>query len=343
MRKDKVKEALKRCKGEGEHSGIRMLSLLLIIVLLISTATRTVSLYKRFNVLCPKGDIEENILDTLMLDNNEQTFDMIIHDGYDIASREDKISTMKLEKDLINNHTKTELSDMLNSKKFNNKIFDTMDNANKKYYKSSDAENTNFLIIGTEENILYAKANAYHDKFKHLLGTDSTITWETFYNNLNNPKMTEKIFNNLKGSVPNEHTVIMRIDGKYDDDQIYNSKDLLKIYKQEGIDGLKGFGYVTLSTITEDGDILGHSDSIFMQQNLECKKIYVYHYMDIQEYILNNIDKLVEQNIKNDYFINIIDKEVINDFLFSISTIIFNIISIIGLMFIYKLLEEDSE
>lgn len=65
--------------------------------------------------------------------------------------------------------------------------------------------------------------------------------------------------------------------------------------------------------------------------------------MDIREYILNNTDKLVEQNVKDAYYIDTIDKEVINDFLFSISTIIFNIISIIGLMFIYKLLEEDSE
>lgn len=342
MRNGKAKEILKRCKGEGEHSSIRMLSLLLIVILLISTATRTISLYRIFNIICPKGDIEENILDTLIRDNNHQMFNMLIHDGYDVASREDKISTMKLEKDLINNHTKTELNDMLNSTKFSNKIFDTMDNANKKYYKSSDAENTNFLIIGTEENILYAKANSYHDKFKNLLGKNSTITWDTFYNKLNNPKMTKKVFNNLKVS-PNGDAVIMRIDGKYDKDQIYNSKDLIKIFKEKGIDGLKGFGYVTLSTITEDGDILGHSDSIFMQQNLECKKIYVYHYMDIREYILNNTDKLVEQNVKDAYYIDTIDKEVINDFLFSISTIIFNIISIIGLMFIYKLLEEDSE
>lgn len=342
MRNNKFKKILKRCKGEGEHSSIRMLSLLLIIILLISTATRTISLYRIFNIICPKGNIEENILDILIKDNNRQMFNMIIQDGYDIASREDKISTMKLEKDLINNHTKTELSDMLNSKNFNNKIFDTMDNANKKYYKSSDTENTNFLIIGTEENILYAKANSYHDKFKNLLGKHSTITWDAFYNNLNNPKMTKKVFNNLKVS-PNGDTVIMRIDGKYDKNRIYNSKDLLKIFKKEGIEGLRGFGYVTLSTITEDGDILGHSDSIFMQRNLECKKIYVYHYMDVREYIINNVDKLVEQNVKDDYYIDTIDKEVINDFLFSISTIIFNIISIIGLMFIYKLLEEDSE
>lgn len=342
MRNNKFKEILKRCKGEGEHSSIRMLSLLLIIILLISTATRTISLYRIFNIICPKGNIEENILDILIKDNNKQMFNMIIQDGYDIASREDKISTMKLEKDLINNHTKTELSDMLNSKNFNNKIFDTMDNANKKYYKSSDTENTNFLIIGTEENILYAKANSYHDKFKNLLGKHSTITWDAFYNNLNNPKMTKKVFNNLKVS-PDGDTVIMRIDGKYDKNRIYNSKDLLKIFKKEGIEGLRGFGYVTLSTITEDGDILGHSDSIFMQRNLECKKIYVYHYMDVREYIINNVDKIVEQNVKDHYYIDTIDKEVINDFLFSISTIIFNIISIIGLMFIYKLLEEDSE
>ena len=65
--------------------------------------------------------------------------------------------------------------------------------------------------------------------------------------------------------------------------------------------------------------------------------------MDIREYILNNIDKLVEQNVKNDYSVSMIDKEVINDFLFSISTVIFNIITIIGLMFIYKLLEDDLE
>lgn len=342
MRNNKFKEILKRCKGEGEHSSIRMLSLLLIIILLISTATRTISLYMIFDIICPKGNIEENILDILIKDNNRQMFNMIIQDGYDIASREDKISTMKLEKDLINNHTKTELNDMLNSKNFNNKIFDTMDNANKKYYKSSDAENTNFLIIGTEENILYAKANPYHDKFKNLLGKHSTITWDAFYNNLNNPKITKKVFNNLKVS-PNGDTVIMRIDGKYDKNKIYNSKDLLKIFKEKGIEGLRGFGYVTLSTITEDGDILGHSDSIFMQRNLECKKIYVYHYMDVREYIINNVDKLVEQNVKDAYYIDTIDKEVINDFLFSISTIIFNIISIIGLMFIYKLLEEDSE
>lgn len=342
MRNNKFKEILKRCKGEGEHSSIRMLSLLLIIILLISTATRTISLYRIFNIICPKGNIEENILDILIKDNNKQMFNMIIQDGYDIASREDKISTMKLEKDLINNHTKTELSDMLNSKNFNNKIFDTMDNANKKYYKSSDTENTNFLIIGTEENILYAKANSYHDKFKNLLGKHSTITWDAFYNNLNNPKITKKVFNNLKVS-PDGDTVIMRIDGKYDKNRIYNSKDLLKIFKKEGIEGLRGFGYVTLSTITEDGDILGHSDSIFMQRNLECKKIYVYHYMDVREYIINNVDKIVEQNVKDHYYIDTIDKEVINDFLFSISTIIFNIISIIGLMFIYKLLEEDSE
>ena len=208
-------------------------------------------------------------------------------------------------------------------------------------YHEEKPTNTDY-VEDTEENILYAKANSYHDKFKHLLGTNSTITWDKFYNNLNNPKMTKKVFNDLKGS-PNGDAVIMRIDGKYDKDRIYNSKDLLKIFKEKGIDGLKGFGYVTLSTITEDGDILGHSDSIFMQQNLECKKIYVYHYMDIREYILNNTDKLVEQNVKDAYYIDTIDKEVINDFLFSISTIIFNMISIIGLMFIYKLLEEDSE
>lgn len=343
MRKDKVKKALKKYKGE-HHSSIRMLVLLLIIILLISTASRTVSLYKRYTTLYPKGNIEQNILDNLISDNKEQMFDMLIHDGYYNASAEDKISTMKLEKDLINNHTKTELNDMLNSKNFSNSIFDTLNNANNKYFKSSDVEHTNFLIIGTEDKLLYAKSNIDHDKFKHLFGSETAISWDTFFNNVNNPKRAKKIFNDLKNTNRNNgHIVIMRIDGKYNGKRLYNSSDLMDIYNEKGIDGLKGFGYVTLSTITEDGDILGHSDSIFMQQNLECKKIYVYHYMDIREYILNNVDKLVEQNVKNDYSVSMIDKEVINDFLFSISTVIFNIITIIGLMFIYKLLEEDLE
>lgn len=337
----KVKEALKKYKGEEKHSSIRMIVLLLIIVLLISTASRTVSLYKRHNTLYPEDDIEQNILNSLISYNNEQMFNIILHDGYINASKEDKISTMKLEKDLINNHTKVELNNMLNSKEFSDKIFITMDNANKKYFKSSHNENINFLIIGTEDNILYAKTNAYHDKFKHLLGPNSTVSWDTFYDNVNNPNMTEKIFNNLKHS---KHDIaIMRMDGKYIDNQLYTPEDLLDIYREKGISGLDGFGFVTLSTITEDGDILGNSDSIFMQQNSKCKKIYVYHYMDIQEYILNNIDKLTELNLKNDYFTSTIEKEDIHDFLFSISTVIFNIITIIGLMFIYKLLEEDSE
>lgn len=340
----KLKEALKKCKGKHkDRKAISILVVLIIIILLISTAIRSVTLYTRYKVLCPDGNIENNIIDNLITDNNEQLFNMIIHDAYDIASKEDKISTDRLESDLLENHSRKQLEELLNSRKFNNSIYNTIDNANKEYFKSSDSEYINFLIIGTEDKILYAKANAYHDKFKHLSGTESSISWDVFYNTLNNPTMTKEVFNNLKNSSNVNHTVIMRIDGKYNDSKLYTADDLMDIYKKEGINGLRGFGFVTLSTITEDGDILGHNDSVFMRKDYTCKKLYVYHYMDIREYVLNNIDRMMEQNIINDRYINTIDKEVINDFLFSLATIIFNIISVIGLMFIYKYLEEYEE
>lgn len=338
----KIKEALKR-RDNNKHRPISILVVMVIIILMISTAIRSISLYNRYKILCPDGNIESNIIDNLITDNNDELFNMIIHDAYDIAIKEDKISTDRLESDLLEKHSKKQLEDVLNSKKFDNEIYDTIDNANNNYFKSSNSENINFLIIGTEDKILYAEATAYHDKFKHLSGTESDITWDVFYSTLNNPTVTKEVFDTLKNSSKTNHTTIMRIDGKYNDDKLYDIDDILKIYKKEGINGIKGFGFVTLSTITEDGDILGHRDSVFMRKNNNCKKLYVYHYMDIREYVLDNLDKMMEQNIMNDEYINILDNEVINDFLFSLATILFNIISIIGLMFVYKSLEESEE
>lgn len=340
----KIREALNKCKGnKNNHETISVLVVMIIIILMISTAIRSITLYNRYKILCPDGNIESNIIDSLITDNNTEFFNIILHDAYDIASREDKIATDRLETDLLEKHSKKQLEDILNSKKFDNSVYDTIDSANNKYFKSSNSENVNFLIIGTEDKILYAKANAYHDKFKHLSGTESAISWNVFYNTLNNPIVTKEVFDTLKNSPKTNHTVIMRIDGKYNDNKLYNIDDILKIYKKEGMNGIKGFGFVTLSTITEDGDILGHSDSVFMKKDNTCKKLYVYHYMDIREYVLDNLNKLMEQNIINDKYINILDKEVINDFLFSLATILFNIISIIGLMFIYKSLKESEE
>lgn len=339
----RIKEALKKCKGnKNKHTSLSVLVVMLIIILLISTAIRSITLYSRYKIVYPEGNIDNTIIDNLITDNNENLFDMILHEGYNTAVKEDKISTNKLELDLLDNHSRFELEEVLNSKNFYNQVYDTIDNANNKYFKSSYSDNINFLIIGTEDKILYVKSGTYDDRFKYMSGSESSITWDTFYNSLNNPIMTKEVFKHLKDSSI-DRMVIMRIDGKYIDNRLYTSEDLMNIYKEKGIKGLKGFGFVTLSTITEDGDILGHKDSVFMRRDENCKKLYVYHYMDIREYILNNLDKMMEQNMVNDKYINTLDKEIVNDFLFALATIVFNIISIIGLMFIYKSLEEDVE
>lgn len=338
----KLKKLLKKCKGKNNHKTISVMIVMIIIILLVSTTLRAVTLYNQYRLICPEGKIDHTLIDKIVSVNNKNLFNMIINEGYNNAVKRDKISTDKLQSDLLANHSKYELEEVLNSVKYHNYVYTTIDNANNNYFQSSFPGYVNFLVIGTEDKILYAKANDYYDKFKNMLGTESYISWKMFYDTLNNPTMTKTTFEDIKNSnITN--TTIMRIDGKYKDNRLYTTKDLYDIYRKKGLNGLTGFGFVTLTTITEDGDILGNKDSNFMRRNENCKKMYVYHYMDIREYIINNVEKMMEQNLLNDKYTDTIDKQIINSILFSLSTILFNIISIIGLMFVYKSLEEVNE
>lgn len=337
-----LKKILKKCKGKNKHKAISVMIVMIIIILLVSTTLRAVTLYNQYRLICPEGKIDHTLIDKIVSVNNRNLFNMIINEGYNNAVKRDKISTDKLQSDLLTNHSKYELEEVLNSIKYHNYVYNTIDNANNNYFQSSYPGYVNFLVIGTEDKILYAKANDYHDKFKNMLGKESFISWKVFYNTLNNPAMTKTTFEDIKNTnITN--TTIMRIDGKYKDNRLYTTNDLYDIYQKKGLNGLTGFGFVTLSTITEDGDILGNKDSNFMRKNENCKKMYVYHYMDIREYIIRNVEKMMEQNLLNDKYTDTIDKQIINSILFSLSTIIFNMISIIGLMFVYKSLEEDKE
>lgn len=325
-------------KNEGRRS-VKLLVIIIMILLLVITAIRAYTVYERYY------STKENVTD---LNNNicDIKNDMlrnVIENGNIEAMNLNKIATNNLQFDLLSNHNKKELNDLLYNNKSNADIQKTIVEASKKYYKSLNNNFDSVLVIGTEKNVLYTDSTTYKEKFKNIHGDKKNITWDYFFDKMENPKLTSETFNKLKFNNINHQPVIIRVDGNYMYNRLYTVDDLIEIYNKKGIDGLKGFGYLTLSTITEDGDIFGNPDTIFMQQNLDSKKIYVYKYSDIDEYISKNIETIIEYE-------STVSKDVIKieesnrvDLLISTITIIGNIIVIIGLMFIFKALSEEED
>lgn len=325
-------------KNKGTES-IKLLVVIIMILLLVITAIRAYTVYERYY------STKENVTD---LNNNicDIKNDMlrnVIENGNIEAMNLNKIATNNLQFDLLSNHNKKELNDLLYNNKSNADIQKTIVEASKKYYKSLNNNFDSVLIIGTEKNVIYTDSTTYKEKFKNIHGDKKNITWDYFFDKMENPKLTSETFNKLKFNNINHQPVIIRVDGNYMYNRLYTVDDLIEIYNKKGIDGLKGFGYLTLSTITEDGDIFGNPDTIFMQQNPASKKIYVYKYADINEYISKNIETIIEYE-------STVSKDVIKieesnrvDLLISTITIIGNNIVIIGLMFIFKALSEEED
>lgn len=325
-------------KNKGRES-IKLLVLIIMILLLTVTAIRAYTVYERYYFT--KENITE--LNNNMYDIKNDMLRNVIDDGNVEAMNSNKIATNNLQFDLLNKHSKDELNDLLYNNKSNSDIQKTILEASKKYYKSLNTNFDSVLVIGTEKNVLYTDSTTYKQKFKNLHGDKKDITWDYFFDKMENPKLTSETFNKLKFNNTNHQPTIIRIDGSYIYNRVYTVDDLIEIYNKKGVEGLKGFGYLTLSTITEDGDIFGNPDTIFMQQNPASKKIYVYKYADLDEYISKNIETIIEYESTVSKDIIKIEQSNRMDLLISTITIIGNIIVIIGLMFIFKALSEEED
>ena len=135
----------------------------------------------------------------------------------------------------------------------------------------------------------------------------------------------------------------MRIDGDYQNNRIYTVNDLVKAYEKDGVEGLEGYGFLTLATITEDGDIFGNPDDMFMQSVSSTKKLYVYKYTDINDYIHDHLKLLGETGAKINRKMMEVNSSDTKDLLASTANVILNGVVIIGLMFLYKSIDEEDE
>lgn len=139
-----LKKILKKCKGKNKHKAISVVVVLIIIILLVSTTLRAITLYNQYRLICPEGNIDHTLIDRIVSVNNKNLFNMIINEGYNNAVKRDKISTDKLQYDLLANHSKSELEQVLNSVKYYNYVYATIDSANNKYFQSSYPGYVNF-------------------------------------------------------------------------------------------------------------------------------------------------------------------------------------------------------
>lgn len=321
---------------KSKLSAIKVLVFFSIIIMLVFTAFRAYTLNAQLN---------ETNKDCQTLKHNVERYnDMMLRttleDGNKLAYYRNRSNTDILEARLVEEHGLAKMYDVLGNHNYDPDVYDTIYDTVDKYFTANEPYHDNLLIVGTAEGILLTESSTQQSKFNKLKGTNELITWEQFYKGMVNPTVTKKAFEDLKAKKTNE-PVIMRIDGKYIDNKTYTVDDLIKAYKEKGVNGLKGFGFLSLSTITENGDIFGNKDNTFMMSNPNVKKIYVYRYSDIHDFINEDLKQLTENNIYSTRDISRVDEMRKQDIAVSAILLLFNIAEIIILMVVYSSLDVE--
>lgn len=309
----------------------KVLLLLSIIIMLLLTSSRAFSLYEHLKSV----DVHYTGLKEHAESYNDQILSNALESGYKLAYYNNRISADNLEEALIREHGKEKLNDVLNNRVYDDEVYFTMYESMNRYFRSNGTRNGNLLVIGTEDGILLAESSSSRSKFNNLKGDKPIVPWNEFYDKMNNPKVTKEAFESLIKKKANG-PVILRLDGEYKNNKSYTVDDILKIYKKEGVKGLNGFGFLTLAPITETGDILGNRDNTFMHANDNVKKIYVFRYNDINDYIGTELKLLTQTNINSTADIAAGEQIRHQNILTTTMLLIFNIGNIIILMVLYN-------
>lgn len=317
----------------------KSLIMVIMTIMLILTCGRAYNVYVRYNEVLAN----ENLMNNAMDDCSKLILQNIIEDANMKAYYINRIGTNNLEKDLLENHTTDELISSIVDNKFEPMVYNTIMNSMKKHFNSPNTESDNVLIIGTDKDVIFVNSTSDREKFNGLKGDKPLITWDYFFDKMENPKVTKEAFNKVKYRDNDHQPIIMRIDGDYQNNRIYTVNDLVKAYEKDGVEGLEGYGFLTLATITEDGDIFGNPDDMFMQSVSSTKKLYVYKYTDINDYIHDHLKLLGETGAKINRKMMEVNSSDTKDLLASTANVILNGVVIIGLMFLYKSIDEEDE
>lgn len=312
----------------------RNLIIATIFLLFIGGGIRAVSMYDRYKT----SESEGAKLKLTMENNKEDVIKTIFQHGHTSAELIAKDVAHNLHEELLQEYTLDEVYNSIVKKYYNVEMLDVFD----KVFDLNGVDANVVFTVGTQDDVIYSKSNTNFHKFKYIdTNGRKTVSWEEFYNNMNNPEVTKRAYLDL--AMRKKDYVILRLDGDYVDNRYYTLDDVVKDYMKNGMKNMDQFCILTMGVITETGDMFGERDIEYMERNDNSNKIYVFQAISLDVFfrkdvsVISNIEKEYEESIQ------IFKYRAMSDMAQTLMILLIVLISIILLMVMLKDVSEEID
>lgn len=300
-----------------------------VIILLFAGGYRAFTIYKTYqNYKQEISSIERNA------DNNvHSVLKVVIEEAYDTMSYKTKIDSNTLHRMMIESMPIDDIYNNIVNMNLDTKFINILNEV----FDLSESEDKVIITVGTKDYVIYCKSNIDSDVYDHLDTTKKYITWEEYYGFMFDPKVTQIAYEDL--AMGRVDYVILRSDGYYPNGTYYTIDDVIEEYHKNGLKNMDKYYILTLGVITDTGDIFGESDDIYMKQNPNVNKLYIYKAVSINNYIKEY--KPVLDSFSDTVSAKIISIRNTTEFSNALINIFLITTSIIILMIVIKSLDDD--
>ena len=268
--------------------------------------------------------------------NMHKIIELIIKEEHDLAEYTTKMDSITLHRLMIESMNMDEIYDNIVNMNLNDKFVKILDDV----FDLSDKKEHVIVTVGTKNYVFYSKSNIDLDRYKYI-ETDGKkyITSEEYFKKMNDSEVVKRAYEDLV--LERSDYIIIKINGDYPNGTYCTIDDVIADYHKNGMKNMGDYYILTLGVITDNGDIIGENDSIFLNKNPNVNKIYIFKAVCIEER-LNDYSSLIK-SIDQSASTKIIEYRNATEFGNALINIFLITSSIITLMLVIKSLDDENE
>jgi hypothetical protein len=213
----------------------------------------------------------------------------ILVEGHDIIENNTKNDAITLHRILIETMDMEDIYDNIVNMDLDDKFIKILDEV----FNLSEKTDDIIITVGTKNYVFYSKSNVELDKFKYIESNGKKyLTWEEYYKQVDDKGVLHKAYEDL--ALERVDYVIIRKDGYYPNGKYYTIDDVIADYHENGMKNMDKYMILTMSVITENGDIFGEVDSNYLSKNENVNKIFIFKAVSIGSFLSNYTDLLAQ-------------------------------------------------
>ena len=310
----------------------KYLLMITCLLLFIAGGYRAFTLYKTYR----SYESEVKSITESSDRNMHKIIELIIKEEHDLAEYTTKMDSITLHRLMIESMNMDEIYDNIVNMNLNDKFVKILDDV----FDLSDKKEHVIVTVGTKNHVFYSKSNIDLDRYKYI-ETDGKkyITWEEYFKQMNDPEVVKRAYEDL--ALEKADYIIIKINGEYPNGTYCTIDDVIEDYHKNGMKNMGDYYILTLGVITDNGDIFGENDSVFLNKNPNVNKIYIFKAVCIEERIndYSGLIKSVDQSAST----KIIEYRNTTEFGNALINIFLITSSIITLMLVIKSLDDENE